>query len=65
MTGTAGSVIKTMRKAMDLSLGDLAGRSGTSAGYLSEVERGLREPSSYWLGAVERALAERLGEASA
>lgn len=61
MTGTAGSAIKTMRQAMGLSLAHLATLSGTSAGYLSKVERGHCEPSSYWLCAVTKALAGHLG----
>ena len=65
MTGTAGSAIRTIRQAMGLSARDLAGLSGTSAGYLSEVERGGCVPSSYWLAAVTKALADHLGVVAA
>jgi transcriptional regulator with XRE-family HTH domain len=61
MTGTAGSAIRTMRMAMDLSARDLARLSGTSAGYLSKVERGERVASRQWEHAVTQALADHLG----
>jgi transcriptional regulator with XRE-family HTH domain len=62
---TAGSAIKTMRKAMDLSQRGLAVKAGVSPSFLSRVERGLDEPSPTWLAAVTRALGEHLGERTA
>jgi transcriptional regulator with XRE-family HTH domain len=40
-----GPRIKALREAMDLSLRDLAGRSGVSAPMLSQVERGETSPT--------------------
>src|SRR3954469_25953532 len=43
--GTGGARVKTLREAMDLSLRDLAERSGVSAPMLSQVERGDTSPT--------------------
>jgi transcriptional regulator with XRE-family HTH domain len=43
--GTVGARVKSLREAMDLSLRDLAGRSGVSAPMLSQVERGDTSPT--------------------
>jgi XRE family transcriptional regulator, regulator of sulfur utilization len=43
--GTVGSRVKNLREAMDLSLRDLAERSGVSAPMLSQVERGDTSPT--------------------
>src|SRR5438128_11733994 len=42
---SVGSRIKALREAMDLSLRDLAERSGVSAPMLSQVERGETSPT--------------------
>ena len=52
MNGSFGGRIKSLREAMDLSLRDLADRSGVSAPMLSQVERGETSPTL--------ALAERI-----
>ena len=43
-----------------LTLADVAAEAGVSTQYLSEIERGLKEPSSEVLGAVAGALGLRL-----
>ena len=43
--GVAGKRIRALREGMDLSLRDLAARSGVSAPMLSQVERGETSPS--------------------
>ena len=43
--GSLGVRIKALREAMDLSLRDLAERSGVSAPMLSQVERGETSPT--------------------
>ena len=58
--GHAGSAIREMRRAQDLSLRDLASLSGTSYAYLSLVERGMREPTERWLRAVTEALGRHM-----
>jgi transcriptional regulator with XRE-family HTH domain len=52
MNGSFGGRIRSLREAMDLSLRDLAERSGVSAPMLSQVERGETSPTL--------ALAERI-----
>jgi transcriptional regulator with XRE-family HTH domain len=43
--GAVGERVKSLREAMDLSLRDLADRSGVSAPMLSQVERGETSPT--------------------
>lgn len=62
--GYAGTAIHTARIAAGMSLRELARRSSTNAGYLSQVERGDREPTERWLRDVEAALAEAIAEMS-
>ena len=45
MNGSFGGRIKNLREAMELSLRDLAERSGVSAPMLSQVERGETSPT--------------------
>ena len=58
-----------LRAEREERLVDVAGRAGVSVQYLSEVERGLKEPSSEVLSAVAGALdltvAELAGRAAA
>ena len=57
-----GTAILKARNALNMSLAELADRSGKSAGYISRVERGERVPTKRWLsevtGALFRAMAE-------
>jgi len=52
-----GQVIKTQRQLAKLSLRDLAALTDVSNAYLSQIERGMHEPSVR----VLRAIAEALG----
>ncbi len=56
-----GAIIRSRRLAAGLSLRDLSGRAGVSNAYLSQVERGLHEPSISVLSAVAQALGVPLG----
>lgn len=49
-----------MRKAQNLSLRELARLAEVDAPYLSQVERGLREPTARWLKSVTDALGKHL-----
>ena len=60
----AGHAIREMRKAQNLSLRELARLAEVEPGYLSQVERGLAEPSDRWLSSVTNALGRHLGAAS-
>ena len=51
-----GSFIRDQRKAAEMSLRDLASRSDVSNPYLSQVERGLHEPSVRVLRSIAKAL---------
>ncbi len=51
-----GSVLRDWRTDQGLRLSDVAQRARVSVQYLSEVERGRKEPSSEVLGAVTEAL---------
>lgn len=52
----AGQVLREQRHRREQTLAQVADRAGISVQYLSEVERGRKEPSSEILGAVVGAL---------
>ncbi|WP_109506143.1 helix-turn-helix domain-containing protein [Nocardioides speluncae] len=58
----AGRELRQERQRTERTLADVAEQAGVSIQYLSEVERGLKEPSSEVLGAVSRALGLSLGD---
>lgn len=51
-----GAYIREQREAAEVSLRQLAKASGVSNPYLSQVERGLRNPSAEILGQIAKAL---------
>jgi transcriptional regulator with XRE-family HTH domain len=55
-----GAILRERREAQGRTLRDVADSARVSVAYLSEVERGRKEPSSEVLGAVCRALGMRL-----
>lgn len=55
-----GHELREERRTAQRTLADVATDAGVSTQYLSEVERGLKEPSSEVLGAVAGALGLRL-----
>ncbi len=55
-----GAELRRERLRSERTLADVAGRAGVSVQYLSEIERGLKDPSSELLGAVAGALDLRL-----
>lgn len=52
----AGEVLREQRHRLEQTLAEVADRAGISVQYLSEVERGRKEPSSEVLAAVTGAL---------
>jgi len=56
-----GSLLRAQRVAADLSLRELADRTKVSNAYLSQLERGLHEPSLGVLRAIASALGVPLG----
>lgn len=59
---TLGAVLRARRLATGLSLRELSARTSVSNAYLSELERGLHEPSLSVLLAVASALGTPLAE---
>jgi transcriptional regulator with XRE-family HTH domain len=57
-----GSRVRALREAMDLSLRDLAERSGVSAPMLSQVERGETSPTLQVAGRIAHGLELRLSQ---
>ncbi len=55
-----GRQMREVRHEQDRTLADVAEEAGVSTQYLSEIERGRKEPSSEILGAVSGALGLRL-----
>jgi transcriptional regulator with XRE-family HTH domain len=51
-----GAFIRDHRKAAEMSLRDLASRTNVSNPYLSQIERGLHEPSVRVLRSIAKAL---------
>ena len=58
---TLGALLRAERLARGLSLRELSARTGVSNAYLSELERGLHEPSLSVLRAIAAALETPLG----
>ena len=55
-----GHELREERRTAGRTLADVAGVAGVSTQYLSEIERGRKEPSSEVIGAVAGALGLRL-----
>jgi transcriptional regulator with XRE-family HTH domain len=55
-TPTLGEIIRRQRELNELSMRQLAAMVGISNPYLSQIERGLREPSDRVVGAIARTL---------
>jgi transcriptional regulator with XRE-family HTH domain len=51
-----GDRLRELRHDRDETIGDVARRAGVSPQYLSEMERGVKEPSSEMIAAVAGAL---------
>lgn len=51
-----GDLLRRLRHLRGKTLGDVARRAGVSPQYLSEVERGIKEPSSEMIAAIAGAL---------
>ena len=56
-----GALLRAQRRAADLTLRDLSERTKVSNAYLSQLERGLHEPSLSVLTAIASALGVPLG----
>jgi transcriptional regulator with XRE-family HTH domain len=61
-TDPLGGFIRMQRELADLSLRQLADLANVSNAYLSQIERGLHEPSISVLGAIAAALDVPLGD---
>ena len=56
MASDIGSFIRSQRELAQVSVRQLAEKSGVSNPYLSQVERGLRKPSADVLNQIAKAL---------
>ena len=56
-----GALLQAQRQAADLTLRELSERTSVSNAYLSQLERGLHEPSLGVLSSISRALGVPLG----
>lgn len=56
MRQLVGEVLRERRRAQDLTLRDLSAKARVSLSYISEIERGHKEPSSELLSALADAL---------
>lgn len=56
MRQLVGEVLRARRMQQGLTLRDVSGKARVSLGYISEVERGQKEPSSELLAALAAAL---------
>jgi transcriptional regulator with XRE-family HTH domain len=59
---TLGAILRRHRELQERSLADIAGPAGISPGFLSEVERGLKDVSTDRLIKVARALQVTIAE---
>ncbi|GAA1977657.1 helix-turn-helix transcriptional regulator [Catenulispora subtropica] len=57
-----GEQLRELRRRQQETLAETSARAGISPQYLSEVERGLKEPSSEMIAAVAGALGTTLGD---
>jgi transcriptional regulator with XRE-family HTH domain len=57
-----GDALRARRQAQHRTLREISTRANVSLGYLSEIERGQKEPSSELLAAICDALGARLSE---
>lgn len=62
MRQLVGEVLRARRAAQGLTLRDVSAKARVSLGYISEIERGQKEPSSELLAAVAAALDLPLSE---
>ncbi len=62
MRNAIGTVLRRERAVRGESLREVSGYAGLSLGYLSELERGLKESSSETLASVCRALDIEVGD---
>ncbi|SES05646.1 Helix-turn-helix domain-containing protein [Propionibacterium cyclohexanicum] len=57
-----GDLLRSVRHSRGETLGEIANRAGVSPQYLSEIERGRKDPSSEMIAAVAGALDLRLAD---
>ena len=57
-----GKIVRTRRRALDMSQEDLGEKAVLNRGYISDIERGLRNPSLEVIDRIARALGMDLAE---
>ena len=56
LAGSLGEIVRRQRELAELSMRQFAAMAGISNPYLSQIERGLREPSEHVAEAIAKAL---------
>ena len=59
-TATPGAGIRTLRKLANMTIDEVAEKTGSSASYLSRVERGQLNPSKAFLSKAATVIADGL-----
>ena len=57
-----GKLVRTRRRALDMSQEELGDKSDLNRGYISDIERGLRNPSLKVIDRIAKALDMELDE---
>jgi len=57
-----GKIVRTRRRAMDMSQEELGEKSDLNRGYISDIERGIRNPSLEVIERIAKALGMNLEE---
>jgi len=57
-----GKLVRTRRRALDMSQEELGDKSDLNRGYISDIERGLRNPSLKVIDRIAKALGMELDE---
>ena len=57
-----GKIVRTRRRALDMSQEELGERAKLNRGYISDIERGLRNPSLEVIDRISSSLGMELGE---
>jgi transcriptional regulator with XRE-family HTH domain len=59
---TLGEKVQELRNGMDISMRELARRTGISSSFMAEIESGRRYPKEAYLAAIAKELGVKVGE---
>ena len=61
-TPSLGDKVRQLRNKMDISMRELARRTGISSSFMGEIEAGRRYPKEAYLAAIAKELGVKVGE---